>query len=490
MSLTAADTGGGGPIVFVTPFNGYLGQVWRTAYNSLQWLSGIMASSGNSPYVVSNPAEIVYQTLRNAVDAVSAYAVAEAWRAEIVALQGIQILPITLSTATAAFFNARIAAYVAAEAALRNILPIADPSKAANQLALSVTAVPDMSLLEFYMTFDFEVPPTGISTSFNFLLAAQNAASAWSMVATAVSTLQGTTITQAYDTAIRQFECAQTAVNLMDAFVSGPLAGDPSGNWNVMVTAPALLADAMVLGSAPYSVANQQSGVIRYALISMLNSLEFLLVSLRQPATAVANLGTLYNNDTLLDFAARTTGNFANWRDVATANALQPPWTGPNGAPYGGQLQIPVPGSPPPTPGVAFPTYAANVLGTDIYIGPINGDMPKWTGDFQLVTGYSNLAISLGRRLQTTLGTLIYHNDFGSRIPPEVGNVQDNATAQHIAAFGVSALSSDPRVGNIISATATIVPNGLGEVNFNALVQPIGQAVTGVQVNEVISAPA
>jgi hypothetical protein len=494
------------------PYAGYVGQVWRTAYASLTWLSGIMAAADNSPSVVANPALIVYQTLRNAVDAVSAYSMSNAWLAEIKALQGIQVLPLTLDAGTAAFFNARIATYVAAQAALAALLPAANPAGAAVKLAMNSPAIADMGLLGFYVAFNYEAPPSPITTPVDFTAAGQAAATAWGTVATAISVLQGATITQAYDTAIRQFNVAQTAVNTVTSFVNpvtdvddqilleggeitvdgdgDPITdgGDYTGLWNPVMVLPAIVMDGSLTCSAPFSVVNQQSGVIRYALITMLNQLAFLLLSLRQPAIGVVNLGALLNNDTLMDFAARETGNFENWTGIATENVLQPPWTGPGGAAYGSQLYIPVPGSAPPTAGVPQPTYAANVLGTDIYIGPINGEMPPWNGDFQLTTGYANLAISLGRRLQTTLGTLIYHSDFGSRIPPEVGNVQDDATAGHIASYGLSALMSDPRVLSVLSATATIVqPSGLGEVAFNGVVQPIGQGALGVSVNQVIS---
>lgn len=494
------------------PYAGYVGQVWRTAYASLTWLSGIMATSDNTPSAVANPALIVYQTLRNAVDAVSAYSMANAWTAEIKALQAIQVLPLTLDDVTLNFFNARIATYVAAQAALAKLLPVANPANAASLLTMDRPAIADMGLLNFYMGFGYETPPSPLSTPVAFIAAAQAAATAWSTVATAISVLQGAVITQAHDTAIRQFNVAQMAVNTITGFIStlastggeeivdddgnpivdgngNPIldSGDFSGSWNPMVALPAVAMAGSIYNAAPYSVVNQQSGVIRYALISTFNQLAFLLLSLRQPVTGVINLGTLNNNDTLLDFAARETGDFENWMGIASENALQPPWTGPGAADYGSQLQIPVPGSAPPTPGVAQPTYAANVMGTDLYIGPINGVMPAWTGDFQLTTGYANLAISLGRRLQTTLGTLLYHSDFGSRIPPEVGNVQDSTTAGHIAAYGLSALLSDPRVLTVLTATATIKPGGLGEVDFNAVVQPIGQNAQAVSINQVIS---
>ena len=125
-----------------------------------------------------------------------------------------------------------------------------------------------------------------------------------------------------------------------------------------------------------------------------------------------------------------------------------------------------------------------NFLGIDIYIGPINGPMPAWTGDFQTIAGYANLSWALGRRIQTTQGTLIYSPTYGSRIPPEVGAVQTAQTAGHVTAFGVSALQADPRVASVPNATTQIVSGGL--VSFSANVQPNGFQNALVSVNAVL----
>lgn len=471
------------------PYAGYPGQVWRTAYASLAWLAATAAAADNAPAAVAEPTAVVFQTLRNAVDAVSAYSTLASWKAEIVDFQTIQTLPLFLDTTTAAYFNARIATYQAAVTALGALIPAVNPATVAALLSQGTPAVPDPGLLNFYAAFNFETPPAGAEVPAAFSGFAQASATAWQTVANAVLMLQGSLTTTAYDTAVRQQEVGQSVANRIAAWASGLVynTGSAAQPWNTLVVLPLMLADAAAFDSAPYDDLNQQSGVIRYALLTAANQLALLLLSLRQPAIGVTNLATLLNNDTLLDFANRNTGDFENWTGIASANGLLPPWTGPAGAAYGSQLFIPAPGTAAPTPGVAQPTYAANVLGTDYYFGPLNGDMPAWTGDYQLITGYQNLAISLGRRLQTTLGTLVYHSDFGSRIPPEVGNVQDTLTAGHIAAYGQSALLSDPRTGSVVSATATIPAGGLGLVSFNGLVLPIGQNSDAVEINQVIS---
>ena len=192
-----------------------------------------------------------------------------------------------------------------------------------------------------------------------------------------------------------------------------------------------------------------------------------------------------------MDVAARTTGNYEDWTTIAALNGLVPPYVGQNSAPgiagWGTQLVLPTPGVQTSSTG-AIPSYNDNFLGIDLYTGPINGSMPTWQGDFQTINGYNNLAWALGRRIQTTQGNLIYHPDYGSRIPPQVGQVQTNQTAGHIAAYGKSAILSDPRVASVPQATAQLQANG--KVAFRANVQPSGFQAPGVSLNEVISAPA
>ena len=79
------------------------------------------------------------------------------------------------------------------------------------------------------------------------------------------------------------------------------------------------------------------------------------------------------------------------------------------------------------------------------------------------------------------------HLDYGSRIPPEIGMVQDNSTAGHIAAYGKAALASDPRVQSVISAIAQLMVNQ--SIQFSGTVQPIGTGSVPTSVNQVIVSP-
>jgi phage baseplate assembly protein W len=110
--------------------------------------------------------------------------------------------------------------------------------------------------------------------------------------------------------------------------------------------------------------------------------------------------------------------------------------------------------------------------------------MLTWTGDFQVISGYQNLAFSLGRRLQTALTSLIYHPDFGSRIPPEVGTITDASIAGVLQAYTTSCLLSDPRVAKVVSVAVTMQASNTG-FEITAVVLPNGLGASQVTVNQV-----
>ena len=265
--------------------------------------------------------------------------------------------------------------------------------------------------------------------------------------------------------------------------------------WNQMAALPAVMTVSDLLTGAPYNFDNQQSAVIRNILLTTAARLAVVLLNLRQPVQSVVRQATLNQNDTLMGVASRSTGNFENWPAIAALNGILPPYPGPaNTSLVGTNLLLPTT-SVPAASGAPLPNYAINVLGTDYDYGPINSmqlftTTPlnpawTWTGDIPLMTGYKNYARALGRRLQTSVGTLVYHSSYGSRIPPEVGSVQGLDEAKRLAEFGRSALAADPRTGTILSAVATVQPGFLA--SFSGVVAPIGPGSTPVSVNETIS---
>ena len=474
------------------PFVGYPGRVWATCYQSMAWLSNILAGGAANASTVANATLVTYATLRNGSNAVAAYQTAQALTNESANLIAVQNMALPLDALTAAYTAARIASLTAAASGIAVLPPAVNPANVATLLAAGSPAVADPKFLEWCMGFQAETPPAALATS-GLLACAQQEATAWSTLAYRVQVAEGAAFTDyRYDAALRTWRVSNLVASTMAQFQSGPFTtSSPSlvQNWNGAAALPAILLAAASLTSAPATLAIQQANVIRYALNNTALALTQLMLSLRAPNGSNApNLATLRAGESLQDVAARTTGDFENWQTIAALNGIAPPYPGAANQTLAlsgnGQLLLPTPGSTL-IAGAPVPSYAANVLGTDWDFGPINGTPPDWTGDIPLITGDLNYARAIGRRIQTPLGGLVYHSDYGSRIPDEVGAVQGDDEAPKLAQFARAAVVSDPRTGYVVSSTATTEPGFLATVSV--AVQPIGPGSTPVIVNETIS---
>lgn len=497
-------------------FIGYSGLIWQAVYSGLVYYQAQLGLTTDAEQAVSL-SEAMFQSLLNGVTAINANTLVQTWQSEAVGLQEIQALPLDIDEYDATILNNRTTAYITAAEALLPLLPQGPFPTPPASLGIGQPIVPDLGLLDFYETFEFESPPAGTNPS-NLVANAFSVGTAFNDIATQISIYQGANITSLYDVATRQALVSNVAAQILASFTSGPL-GPSTGfsqspeflatesnillvtetgiflvagtdgtlaEWNEIVTLPAMTMDASLIGTAPFSYAAQQNGVIRNVMLTVAAQIALFLLILRNPSLTQINLSTVRVGDSLQNIANRSLGDFEQWTSIAAVNGLQPPWIGPVAASgvagWGQNLLMPSPGTAPSAAGV-IPSYQNNFLGIDLYIGPINGAMPPWTGDFQTIAGYSNLSWALGRRLQTTLGMLIYHPDFGSRVPPEVGNIQVQTTAMDITTYATSALLTDPRVAAVLGASSSLLPNGL--IQFNGNVQPAGFG-TGVLVNEVI----
>ncbi len=470
-------------------FNGYPSQCWQVAYNTVNWFAGI-ANSGSAPVSgMVSPTLTTYLTLRNLLGAMDAYTTLQAWRAEMLGLQSIAVLPITLDAPAASFFNNRMTALNSAINGLAAILPTQTLSGLTDKLVGGTAGAPDPLFLEFLYNFGYETQPAGMTVS-SFLQATDDCAEAWTRIANAILLYQGSALTPAYDCALQNADVSRFVSSIDNSTtLTGYASGyAPQTLWNQMFAMPSLTVMAGMLGGTPGLFENQQAGVIRYTLASYMFQFAQVLMALRQPPPGLSSTAIIRNDENLMDVAARALGDFQQWQAIAQINGIMPPYFASTvsglAIPAGDALLLP---SDSFVSGQALPNYALNVLGADIYIGPINGIMPGWAGEFQNIIGNNNLSWALGRRLQTTLGTLIYHPEYGSRIPPEVGSVQSTFEAGRIAAFGKSALASDPRVVTVISAQCAIASGGMGLVSFSGAVQPIGPGTTPVLLNEVLS---
>jgi hypothetical protein len=470
-------------------FTGYPGTVWSTCYQSLTWLNGLLASGATAAAAVANPAFVVFETLRNGSTSIEAWQNGAALSIEAENMAYVEALPITLDPTTTVYFTSRIAAISLAASGIAALPPVANPFAAVASLQNGQPAIAYPGYLEWCQAFDSETAPTALATQ-TLPVVAQSAATAWLTVTNAVGVAQGMAPTSAYDTAARQYRCSQVIANLLAQIPSVTFpVGASQQTWNGVAALPTILLDGSSLSTSPAQLQAQQAMVIRYILDQTAGAIAQFLFSLR---TSIANApitAILSNNDTLIDLAARETGNFENWTEIAAINGLTPPYPGPtNPAVAQSGRQLYMPGSNVTLSAAGNPPlYPNDVLGTDYYFGPINGVQPSWNGDIPLITGLLNFAAALGRRIQTPIGALAYHQEYGSRIPGEVGAIQSIDEASRLAAFGKAALAADKRTGRILSAIATVTPPF--EASFAGVVNPIGPGTNPVQFSTTITTP-
>ena len=470
-------------------YAGYPGTVWTTCYQSLAWLNGLLASGSAAAISVANPATVVFQTLRNGASAIEAWQNGAALSIEAENMAAIEALPISIDPTTTSYFTARIASISLAASGIAAIPPTVNPFAASTLLQNGQPAISYPGYLEWCQSFDAETPPASLVSN-SVPVVAQSMATAWLTVTNAIGVLQGMSPTAAYDTAARQYRCSQVIATLLSQMNAAfDISAPGSQIWNGVVALPTILLDGSALSTSPAQLQAQQAMTIRYVLDQTAGAIAQFLFSLR---TSVANApitAILSNNDTLLDLAARETGSFENWTTIASINGLTPPYPGPtNQAVAQSGRQLYMPGSSVTTgAGGTPPSYPDSAMGTDYWFGPINGVQPAWNGDIPLITGLLNFAAALGRRIQTPIGSLTYHTEYGSRIPGEVGAVQSADEASRLAAFGKAALAADKRTGRVLSATATTEPGFLA--TFAGSVAPIGPGTTPVQFSTTVTTP-
>lgn len=501
-----------------TSFFGYPGSVWSTCWLSMSWLAGVLQSTDSQSS--SSAATVVYQTLLNGIASIDAWQTGIALQAEFQNLSAVEALPLFLDPDTQFFLTNRINSLAIAATGISALPQQPNILTVVSTLEQGIPPVAYPYYVEYCMNFAAETPPSDLDSS-NLVAKAQASADAWLTIVNAINVLQGGPVSQTYDTALRMWRASQATATRLASLTSGPFAYFNSATlkpltsftgasfttfegaillafgeipteqvyvWNQVVALPSILLDASMVLGAPSSLQVQQSGVIRYILSTAAMQLATYLLSLRRPQLSNVSTAPVLQDDSLQDFAARNLGNFEEWTNIAALNGLQPPYPGPTVPGYmGRQLLLPQ-AQQDINPNAPIPSYEANILGIDYDFGPVNGVMPQWTGDYSTIIGYANFARALGRRLQTTVGELLYHTSYGSRIPPEVGAVQSSDEAPRIAQFGKTALTQDPRTGTVLSAVATTQPGFL--VTFTGVVQPVGPGSTPVTLAETIAPPS
>lgn len=465
---------------------GYDGTVWAAARSTMAYANANLNTSDLQQS--KSLGHAVAATLKNALTAMAANAAYRGLSLLYANLSELVPVPLNVDASIYEMMINRVNAVQAATISMKSLL--VTPLSVSRQLLNSQPAIPDPLYLEWLNSFAFEAVPSG-TTAATLATQAQAEADAWTTIAVALR--QQTTFYSGslYNTVLLMQRVSQVTANavanaVVDASVS------VSQLWNQLVAMPTLTRAAAAITSDPTNLTFQNTAVARYAMMTALGQFNSMIVALRQVVTAQPRLGTLRQGDSLMTLAARELGDYSAWRQIAHLNGLQPPYIAANPAPNlaspGQQLFLPQPNGTTVLSAETAPvaSYIINYLGVDKYLGPLNEAMLTWTGDYQIVSGYDNLAFSLGRRLQTTVGLLIYHTLYGSRVPPEVGKIASQNELALIVEYTKSCLLADPRVNKVVSCnaataanyaikvSATVLPNGLGqqEVTVNEVIGP------------------
>jgi hypothetical protein len=460
---------------------GYTGTIWAAIKVALAYTTANLNTT--TPAASVSLIEAMTVTLKNGLDAIESNQFSVASSQNYTALASLPAMGLTLDPITMAFMLNRLNALQSVTLSAANL--VVTPGIASSALPSGQPSIPDPLYLEWLMNYAFETPPAGL-TAANFNSQALAAATCWATVANAVQTQPVVYSGLTLSAVLQMGQAAEVVAGIVANLPLMPATTSLSQAWNLLVSMPTLTRYASMLYNDPTSAASQQTSIIRCVILGLLKQFGQLLISIDDSSNTDVRLVTVRVGDSLMDIAARELGNFEQWYEIAQVNGLQPPFIGPTPAPGiaspGQQLFLPTPTTT--TPQGPVPSYLINYLGVDIYLGPLNQDMLPWSGDYPTIAGYQNLTFSLGRRLQTTLGGLIYHLNFGSRVPPEVGTIDSGAESGHIQAYTESALLSDPRVNSIISCTVTSLPNYL--IAVQSTVQPNGLGAASATVNEVL----
>lgn len=461
---------------------GYCGTVWNAALNVLSYYNANLQPSNLA--TAQNLTKLTAQSIKNAIEAMNAIATLNQVYNNYLLLSEAFAVPVKIDSTSANYIQNRLSAMQAFSSNLSRFnVAITTPAQAS---LANLPAIASPNYVEYLLEFTSEALPTDYST---LLTSAQEAYQAWNTLANALLTGGQSYSGAAYDTVTQMANASQVVYQMLNTADVVPLQASLNA-WNSMVAIPSIIGMASLTSNDPTVLQQQNIATAKYVLGTTLYGLNQVLLPLRDQVSGNIQLATLHEDENLMDMASRKLGDFEQWTNIVSTNNLQPPYVSSTQstttAEPGQQLFLPTTGTVTTTGTV--PSYTLNYLGVDLYLGPLNQDMLPWTGDFSTISGYDNLAFSLGRRMQTTYGDLIYHTDFGSRIPPEAGAISDQNTLAYIKAYARSCVLSDPRVNKVIKAdvqsyqnyainvTVEVLPNGLGSKSVTAN-EVIGPAI-------------
>jgi hypothetical protein len=448
--------------------------------------------NSTSIYSQENVLQAIQQTLFNILDILNAYQLQSLAAQEYSTLQNVNGIFQYLSAQDQILINARL---ISLNLLSTTIYPLPLILTAnVNNLTNGQPALESYDLTSYMIQFGSgstggtlgEIPPTGLTVN-NLISNAQDMANAWLAALNYLNTTTNRFYLTAYNPIDRMYNCSLDTFNLISNYNTDPVnlnlypnltATQLTQVWNSIVALPSILRVLGLLYNDPSQVQYQEINALKFTIFNLIYATNAVLSTfvipnnLPQPITA-----KIQALESLMDFAARTTGNFENWTLIAAANNLQPPYTGTAPAPG-----IATPGTylflPPYSSSSPISSYSDAYLGTDIDIGLPGSTLTTWVGDFSLISGLNNYIGALARRILTPLGALIYHSSYGSQLPPEVGNIATASEAMLLANYLRIALLQDPRTQSVNSIQAFPYPAIFGAIVMNASVTPFGLSST------------
>lgn len=162
------------------------------------------------------------------------------------------------------------------------------------------------------------------------------------------------------------------------------------------------------------------------------------------------------HGDTLQRIALRELGDAGRWYELASLNNLLPPYLTDD--PAQASASVLLTGMPVMVPAATAAASAVTdpdaVFVVDVALH--NGDLLAENGDFALQSGVGNLSQALRHRIETDLGELLYHPDYGCGVRELIGAGAGPQRMLVGVAFVKRALLSDPRVSAVRNAVVEI----------------------------------
>jgi len=344
------------------------------------------------------------------------------------------------------------------------------------------TIVSDPKLYEYLGGFNAEASPSTMTAS-GLVDAAKDNALGWGRIADDLTNSGITYPPSLLDTLSNMTDLTNRQVDFLSTYITTSAALTDQQLWNFALVQPLLLQLSSLFWNRVTDDSLQMLLLTKYALQKLILYCQEVLIEYRQLSSPSPKTAILHQGETLMDFAARTTGDYTEWTQIATLNNLSPPYvadTSRSGvATPGDRLVLPTPQA-----STQQSNYFYNTLGVDLNYGPVSGDLPQWNGDFQIMVGYDNLNAALIRRLLTPLGGYIYSTGYGSRLASMLGEPMTSTTIKMMNTYAKAALLSDNRVQSVLNINTTTTELGLAAVK--ATVQPVGTGATPTNLDLVL----